>query len=95
MNDYRYDFPGSTYPGDGLHVYAVERDPGVLRFYVDGTLILTRHASITPWFDNVFNRSAQYHLRLTSHVGGCSMILTRAPSRRLTSRSTTSRVYQR
>ncbi len=69
-NDYRYDFPGSTYPGDGFHVYAVQWDPGVLRFYVDGTLIWTRDASTTPWFDDVFNGSAQYHLRLTFHVGG-------------------------
>ena len=69
-NDYRYSFPGITYPGDGFHIYAVEWEPGVLRFYVDNVLIWTRTPQTTSWFDDVFNGSAQYHLRLTFHVGG-------------------------
>jgi beta-glucanase (GH16 family) len=69
-NDYRYTFPSTTYPGDGFHVYAAEWEPGVLRFYVDGVLIWTRTPQTTSWFDDVFNGSAQYHLRLTFHVGG-------------------------
>jgi beta-glucanase (GH16 family) len=69
-NDLRYPFPGVTYPGDGFHVYAVEWEPAVLRFYVDGALIWTRTPQTTSWFEDVFNRDAQYHLRLTFHVGG-------------------------
>ncbi|HEX6356721.1 DNRLRE domain-containing protein [Actinophytocola sp.] len=70
--DYRYPFPGTTYPGDGFHVYAMEWEPDVLRFYVDGTLIswAPRTPATTPWFDDVFNGNARYHLRLTFHVGG-------------------------
>jgi beta-glucanase (GH16 family) len=69
-NDFRYTLPGTSYPGDGFHVYAAEWEPGVIRFYVDGVLIWTRTPQTTPWFNDVFNGSAQYHLRLTFHVGG-------------------------
>lgn len=69
-NDMRYDFPGATYPGDGFHVYAMEWEPDVLRFYVDGVLVWTRNPQTTSWFADVFNGNAQYHLRLTFHVGG-------------------------
>ncbi len=69
-NDFRYTLPGTSYPGDGFHVYAAEWEPGLIRFYVDGVLIWTRTPQTTPWFDDVFNGNAQYHLRLTFHVGG-------------------------
>ncbi len=69
-NDLRVPWPAGTYPGDGFHVYAAEWEPGVIRFYVDGRLVWTRDTSTTPWFDDVFNRDARYHLRLTHHVGG-------------------------
>lgn len=69
-NDFRYPFPAGTFPGDGFHVYAVEWEPDVLRFYVDGALIWTRTPQTTSWFDDVFNGDARYHLRLTFHVGG-------------------------
>ncbi len=66
----RVPWPAGTYPGDGFHVYAAEWEPGVIRFYVDGRLVWTRDAGTTPWFDDVFNGDARYHLRLTFHVGG-------------------------
>jgi beta-glucanase (GH16 family) len=70
--DYRYPFPAGTYPGDGFHTYAMEWEPGVIRFYVDDALIswAPRTPETTSWFDDVFNGDARYHLRLTFHVGG-------------------------
>jgi beta-glucanase (GH16 family) len=69
--DYRYDFPGATYPGDGYHVYAMEWEPGQIRFYVDGQQVWQTVTPVnTSWFNDVFNEHARYHLRLTFHVGG-------------------------
>ena len=69
-NDARISWPPGTYPGDGFHVYAAEWEPGVIRFYVDDRLVWTVDPSNTPFFDDVFNGDARYHLRLTFHVGG-------------------------
>ncbi|GIJ43282.1 hypothetical protein Val02_01680 [Virgisporangium aliadipatigenens] len=69
-NDYRVPWPAGTYPGDGFHVYAAEWEPGVIRFYVDDRLVWTVDPTNTPWFGDVFNGDARYHLRLTFHVGG-------------------------
>ncbi len=69
-NDLRVPWPAGTYPADGFHVYAAEWEPGVIRFYVDDRLVWTRDRTTTPWFDDVFNADARYHLRLTHHVGG-------------------------
>jgi beta-glucanase (GH16 family) len=58
----------ATKPGDGFHTYAVEWEPGALRWYVDGVLAWARDRGTTPWFDKAFSRN--YHLRLNFQVGG-------------------------
>ncbi len=60
----------SGHPGDGFHTYRTEWDPGVLRWYVDGTLVWTRDASMTPGFDTAFARP--YVLHLNFQVGGAA-----------------------
>jgi beta-glucanase (GH16 family) len=60
--------PSGGYPGDGLHTYATEWAPGVLRWYIDGHLVWARDRATTPWFDAAFSRP--YHLRLNFQVGG-------------------------
>lgn len=52
------------------HTYAVEWDPSEIRWYVDSTLIYTVNPSNTPWFAEVFQRQARWHLRFNLQMGG-------------------------
>ena len=51
-----------------FHLYRVEWESGVLRWYVDGTLVWTRDASTTPDFATYFAKP--YRLNLSFPVGG-------------------------
>ena len=44
-----YTFPAGTDAADGFHTYAVEWEPGVIRWYVDGNLYGTSDATNRPW----------------------------------------------
>ena len=50
------------------HTYAVEWEPGSLKFYVDDRLVYTRTSATTPWLDEVFSRN--FNIRLNLQVGG-------------------------
>ena len=65
--DHRYAFPRG-YPADGFHTYTVDWEPGVLRWYVDGTQVYQRDRTTTPWFDQALSRP--FHLLLNFQVGG-------------------------
>jgi beta-glucanase (GH16 family) len=51
-----------------FHTFAVEWEPGSLRWYVDDTLTYERTATTTPWLDEAF--SGPFFLRLNLAVGG-------------------------
>ncbi|GAA3589781.1 hypothetical protein GCM10022223_00300 [Kineosporia mesophila] len=58
----------SGHLGDGYHTYAVEWEPGEIRFYVDGKLTVTRNKTNTSWIDQAFNKP--FYIRLNLAVGG-------------------------
>lgn len=70
----RYPPEGATYvlpQGDfasAFHTYAVEWEPGAIRWYVDGQLSYSRTLATTPWLDRAF--SQPFFLRLNLAVGG-------------------------
>jgi beta-glucanase (GH16 family) len=75
--DYNNTYPrqanGVTFPAGGtmsdkFHTYAVEWEPGVIRFLVDDTVTYTRTRSDIPWIDKSFGRN--FNIRLNMQVGG-------------------------
>jgi beta-glucanase (GH16 family) len=80
MHAIHYDYDG-THPmqsrlhllGSGslaeeFHTFAVEWEPGALRWYVDDRLTYERTPATTPWFDEAFQDP--FFLRLNLAVGG-------------------------
>jgi beta-glucanase (GH16 family) len=73
-----YDYIGThpqqreDYVGSGLssafHTYAVDWEPGSIKWYVDGKLTYERNRTTTPWIDQAF--SGKFYLRLNLAVGG-------------------------
>ena len=59
---------GSGGPSDGMHTYAVEWEPGQIRWYIDNQLTYTRSTSDTPWVSPTFDKD--FYLRLNMAVGG-------------------------
>lgn len=55
-------------PSDGFHTYAVEWDPGAVRWYVDGRMTYSRDTATTPWLDEALARP--FFLRVNLAVGG-------------------------
>jgi beta-glucanase (GH16 family) len=53
---------------DGFHTFAVEWEPGSLRWFVDDELTYERTTGTTPWLDEAF--SGPFFLRLNLAVGG-------------------------
>lgn len=51
-----------------VHSYAVEWEPGAIRWYVDGVQTYVRDRSTTTWLDEAFSRP--FFLRLNLAVGG-------------------------
>ena len=62
-----YTLPLGTF-ADGYHDYALEWEPGVIRWYVDGIMTYERTRATTPWIDEAFSRP--FYLRLNLAVGG-------------------------
>lgn len=55
------------------HVYAVEKEVGVMRFYVDDRLVWTVGAAPInnpSWFATTFDRAVNWHLRVQLQIGG-------------------------
>jgi len=50
------------------HVYAVEREPGVVRWYIDDRLVFTVTSTQATWLDSALN--APMNMRLNLQVGG-------------------------
>lgn len=64
-----YSFPGGARAADDFHVYAVEWEPEVIRWYVDGALYNTvTPASLPRGTEWVFNHP--FHMLLNLAVGG-------------------------
>jgi beta-glucanase (GH16 family) len=57
--------PGAA---EDFHAYAVEWEPGEIRWYVDGIQTYVRNRETTPWLDEAFSRP--FFLRLNLAVGG-------------------------
>jgi beta-glucanase (GH16 family) len=53
---------------DGYHVFAAEWQPGVIRWFVDGTEVFERTIQTTSWLDEAF--SGPFFLRINLAVGG-------------------------
>jgi beta-glucanase (GH16 family) len=62
-----YTLPSGGW-NDGFHTGAVEWEPGVIRWYIDGVLTYQRTRATTPWLDEAFGRP--FHLKLNMAVGG-------------------------
>lgn len=62
-----YKLPSGNY-ADGFHDFAVEWQPGSIKWYVDGALTYTRTTNTTSWIDEAF--SGDFFLRLNMAVGG-------------------------
>ncbi|RKS71330.1 carbohydrate binding protein [Motilibacter peucedani] len=60
--------PSGQTMDDGYHTYAVEWEPGVIRWYVDNRLTYTRDTSTTTWMKSAFSRA--FNIRLNMQVGG-------------------------
>jgi beta-glucanase (GH16 family) len=54
----------------GFHVWAVEWEAGVMRFYFDGVLNYTRSTSTTSWFSSVYDKGRPFNIRLNQQIGG-------------------------
>lgn len=52
----------------GFHDFAVEWEPGAIRWYVDGILTYTRNTTTTSWIDKAF--VGNFYLRLNMAIGG-------------------------
>ena len=52
----------------GWHTYAVEREPGVVRWFVDDRLVFSKTQSTLSWLDPTFNEPM--NIRLNLQVGG-------------------------
>jgi len=50
------------------HTYAVDREPGLVTWYVDGRAVFTKTQSVLSWLDPTFNEPM--NLRLNLQVGG-------------------------
>ena len=50
------------------HTYSVERQPGYMKWYVDGRLVFTKTQSQLSWLDSSFNEPM--NIRLNLQVGG-------------------------
>ena len=50
------------------HTYAVDREPGSVKWYVDGRLVFSKTVSQLTWLDSAFNESM--NIRLNLQVGG-------------------------
>lgn len=62
-----YKLPSGTF-NDGFHDFAVEWEPGAIRWYVDGVKTYERTLSTTSWIDKAFVKD--FYLRLNMAVGG-------------------------
>jgi beta-glucanase (GH16 family) len=62
-----YKTPSGSY-ADGFHDFAVEWEPGSIKWFVDGNLTYTRTTSTTSWIDKAF--SGDFYMRLNMAVGG-------------------------
>ncbi len=52
----------------GWHTYAVEREPGSVKWYVDNRLVFSKTQSVLSWLDPTFNEPM--NIRLNLQVGG-------------------------
>ena len=50
------------------HTYAVDREPGSVKWYVDGRLVFSKTQSVLSWLDPTFNEPM--NIRLNLQVGG-------------------------
>jgi beta-glucanase (GH16 family) len=62
-----YRLPSGSWDSD-FHTAAVEWEPGVIRWYIDGVLTYQRTPATTPWLTEAFSRP--FYLRLNMAVGG-------------------------
>lgn len=53
---------------EDFHAYAVEWEPGSIRWYVDDALAYERTPATTPWLDEAF--SEDFYLKINLAVGG-------------------------
>lgn len=51
------------------HVYAIEKEPGVCRFYIDGVLVWDASKSAT-WVPEALDRNVGWNIRLNLQMGG-------------------------
>lgn len=64
-----YDLPGGApSTAEEFHTYAVEWEPGRIRWLVDGRETFVRDQKTTPWLDEAFSRP--FFLRVNLAVGG-------------------------
>jgi beta-glucanase (GH16 family) len=64
-----YTLPNHARFGDGYHLFAIEWEPNVIRFYVDGRLFETQNSDSIPSFKHwVFNHP--FYLLFNLAVGG-------------------------
>jgi len=64
------DFQTGTDLSAGFHVWAVEWEAGVMRFYFDGVLNYTRSTATTSWFSSVYDQGRPFNIRLNQQIGG-------------------------
>ena len=50
------------------HTYAVQKEFGVMKFYIDGTMVWDASTSST-WVSEAFDRSVSWNIRLNLQVG--------------------------
>lgn len=50
------------------HTYAVDREPGTMKWYVDNRLVFSQSTVTLPWLDSAFNQPM--NIRLNLQVGG-------------------------
>jgi beta-glucanase (GH16 family) len=62
-----YDLPSGT-TSDGFHNYALEWEPGSIRWFVDGVQTYERNHSTTSWIDEAF--ANEFYILLNLAVGG-------------------------
>ena len=65
-----YPLPDGSSYADGFHVFALEWDPGEIRFYVDGALYETQDASNAPNGAWVFDGGQPFFIIINVAVGG-------------------------
>lgn len=52
----------------GWHIYALEREPGAVRWYIDDRLVFSKTVADLPWLDTTF--CEPMNIRLNLQVGG-------------------------